>query len=451
MEFNHIYFIGIGGISMSALAEIMIREGKIVSGSDRSNSHIIDKFKKLNIKINNNHNRENITNDIDLVVYTSAIQDDNPELIRAKELYLNIMDRAEFLGMIMQKYKNSVCISGTHGKTTTTGMMSSILIETNLDPTIFLGGEMDTLGGNLKYGKHDLLVTEACEYKRNFLKFNPTIGIILNIDADHLDYYKDLKDVENAFIEYANKIPHYGYLIVNNNYKHLFSNVNCNIVTFGLDKSADFYAENIKHLPTTSYSLMKNGEKITDINLHVFGEHNIFNSLASAATCEILGIKHKTIKNGLLNFKGTHRRYEYKGSYKGATLIDDYAHHPTEIIATLKTSRIYTKGKIITIFQPHTFSRTKSLLNEFSKALELSDEVILVDIYSAREIDTGEVTSKNISDCINNNNCNSYYAKSFDDAVEIVENIVNEGDTVITMGAGNVNEILDLIQYSKAT
>jgi len=206
INFNHIYFIGIGGISMSALAEIMIDEGVKVSGSDRSSSHIVKKLESMGAKINMNHESKNIGSDIDLVVYTSAISKDNPELLKAQELKLNIMDRAEFLGLIMKKYNNAICVSGTHGKTTTTGMLSSILLETNLKPTIFLGGEMDSLGGNLKHGSYDMLLTEACEYKRNFLKFNPTMELILNIDEDHLDYYKDLEDYVSAFKEYLDNI-----------------------------------------------------------------------------------------------------------------------------------------------------------------------------------------------------------------------------------------------------
>ena len=214
-KFNHIYFIGIGGISMSALAEIMIDEGVKVSGSDRSSSHIVKKLQSLGAKIYINHESKNITDDIDLVVYTSAISSDNPELVKAQELKLSIMDRAEFLGLIMKNYNNAICVSGTHGKTTTTGMLSSILIKTDMQPTIFLGGEMDSLGGNLLRGSYDLMLTEACEYKRNFLKFNPTMEVILNIDEDHLDYYRDIHDIERAFVEYAELIPQTGHLIVN--------------------------------------------------------------------------------------------------------------------------------------------------------------------------------------------------------------------------------------------
>ncbi len=444
-KFNHIYFIGIGGISMSALAEIMIDEGNRVSGSDRSPSHIIKKLESLGAKIYINHERKNITEDIDLVVYTSAISNDNPELLRAQELNLNIMDRAEFLGLIMKKYKNAVCISGTHGKTTTTGMVSSILIETDMKPTIFLGGEMDSLGGNLLRGSYDIMLTEACEYKRNFLKFNPTMEIILNIEEDHLDYYKNLEDIESAFVEYAQKIPQTGHLIVNEKHKMLFKNIKCNVITFGSDNNADYYPENISLMPVPSYTLMHKGQRIEDISLKVFGEHNILNSVAAAAAVLSLGVDSETIKNGLSDFKGTHRRYEYKGDYNGASIIDDYAHHPSEMKATLKTAKSYTSGKVITVFQPHTFTRTKKLLNEFAEALTHTDEVILLDIYAAREKDNGEIHSKDIIVKMNDMNKDGYYAESFQAAADIIKSLASEGDTIITMGAGNVNDVVDLL------
>ncbi len=444
-NFNHIYFVGIGGISMSALAEIMICEGVRVSGSDRSSSHIIKKLETLGAKININHESKNIDSSIDLLVYTSAISNDNPELVRAQELNLNIMDRAEFLGFIMKNYKNAICVSGTHGKTTTTGMLSSILIETDLNPTVFLGGEMDSLGGNLMRGSYDLLLTEACEYKRNFLKFNPTMEIVLNIDEDHLDYYKDLKDIENAFIEYAEKLPDSGHLIVNVKNASLFENLKCRVITFGMDDSADFYPSNFKLMPSPSYTLMHGTEIIAEISLKVFGEHNILNSIAAAAACVSIGLDGETIKKGLLDFSGTHRRYEYKGTYNQALIIDDYAHHPSEIEATLKTARAYTNGKIITVFQPHTFTRTQKLLNGFAKALSMCDEAIILDIYAAREKDTGEVHSNNIIEKMKEYSKTAHYAENFQVAADIIKSLAKKGDTIITMGAGNVNEIVDLL------
>ena len=443
-RFNHIYFIGIGGISMSALAEIMLEEGIKVSGSDRSDSKIIKNLQTSGAHIHINHDPKNIRGDIDLVVYTSAIPDDNPELLRAKELNIEIMDRAEFLGAVMKNYKHSICVSGTHGKTTTTGMLSSVLIETDLAPTIFLGGEMDSLGGNLLHGSYELLLTEACEYKRNFLKFNPTMEVILNVEEDHLDYYRSLEDIESAFVEYAEKLPMDGYLIVNEAYSHLFNSIKSNLVSFGLDKG-DYYARNVKLVPEPSYTLMRGNEDIAEIKLKVPGEHNVLNSLAACAACLSLGIEPGTLVKGLLEFKGTHRRYEYKGELKGALLIDDYAHHPSEMKATLKTARSYAEGRIITVFQPHTYTRTIKLLDGFAEALSMSDEAILVDIYAAREIDQGLIHSKDIINKMKNYSKNGIFAGSFREAADIVRSMAKKGDIIITMGAGNVVDIADLL------
>jgi len=448
--FNHIYFIGIGGISMSALAEIMLEEGIKVSGSDRNYSKIIKKLQAAGADFHLGHDSKNITDDIDLVVYTHAISDDNPELLRAKELNLKIMDRAEFLGFVMKNYKHSICVSGTHGKTTTTGMLSSVLIKTDLAPTIFLGGEMDSLGGNLLHGSYELLLTEACEYRRNFLKFNPTMEVILNIEEDHLDFYKDLRDIERAFLEYAQKLPEDGYLIVNEAYRHLFHDLKCNVVTFGLDKGT-YHAQDIKLMPEPSYTLMKGDEKIIDIKLKVFGEHNILNSLAACAACLSLGIKPETVAGGLLDFKGTHRRYEYKGQVNEALVFDDYAHHPSEMKATLKTARSFAKGRIITVFQPHTYTRTIKLLDGFAEALSLSDLAILVDIYAAREKNTGEVHSKDIINKMKEYSKDAIYAESFREAADIVKRTAKKGDMIITMGAGNVDEIADLLVDSMSS
>ena len=444
-NFNHIYFIGIGGISMSALAEIMIEEGIKVSGSDRSNSKIIKKLQTAGANIYINHDSKNISDNIDLLVYTSAIADDNPELLRARELNIEIMDRAEFLGAVMKNYNHAICVSGTHGKTTTTGMLSSVLIETDLNPTIFLGGEMDSLGGNLLHGSYDLLLTEACEYKRNFLKFNPTMEIVLNIEEDHLDYYKDLNDIESAFVKYAEKLPADGHLIVNEIYNHLFNDIKCNVITFGLDDKADYYAHNIKLTPEPSYTLMHEGKEVAEIKLQVFGEHNILNSLAVCAAGLSLGLEPEIIAKGLYDFKGTHRRYELRGELNGALVIDDYAHHPSEMVATLKTARSYTKGKIITVFQPHTYTRTIKLLDGFAEALSLSDEAILLDIYAAREINTGEIHSKDIINKMKNFSKEAIYAESFQNAADIVKSLAKKGDIIITMGAGNVDQTVDFL------
>ncbi len=441
---DHIFFIGIGGISMSGLAELMLNNKVRVSGSDENNSDLIQKLQNDGAKIYIGHKKENITDDIDLLVYTSAIRDDNEELLRAKELGIKIQCRAEFLGNIMKEHNNSIAVSGTHGKTTTTGMLSSILINSTLDPTIFLGGELDVIGGNIKIGKGDLLLTEACEYKRNFLNFFPTISIILNIDEDHLDYYKDINDINNAFVEFANKLPNDGLLIINDKNKHLFKDINARVITFGLVSTADIYATNIEYLPFPKFTAVYNNEKF-DIELSVFGEHNVLNSLSAIVTAIELGIDIDTIKRGLKQFTGTKRRYELKGVKDGITIIDDYAHHPEEIKANLISTRKITSGKVITIFQPHTFTRTKALLEQFAKVFELTNEIIIVDIYASREKDTGLVNSKELVEATKKYNANAFYAENFENAASLALKKANSGDIIITMGAGNVNEIAKIL------
>lgn len=441
---KHIFFIGIGGISMSALAKLMLNKNVKVSGSDQHNSKILQKLQADGAKIYFGHKAENIDETVDLVVYTSAIRDDNEEFVKAKKLGIEIQSRAVFLGNIMRNFEHSIAVSGTHGKTTTTGMLSSVLINSSLDPTIFLGGELNVINGNVKIGNGNLLLTEACEYKRNFLNFNPSISVILNISEDHLDYYKDINDINDAFVEFANKLPKDGLLVVNNLNKDLFKGINSKIVSFGLDDSADIYASDIEYLPYPKFNVNYKDVKF-EAELSVFGEHNVLNALSVIAVSLELGIDIETIKKGLKEFTGTKRRYELRGMVNGISVIDDYAHHPDEIKTSLLTARNNTNGKVITIFQPHTYTRTKSLLDQFAKVFELSDEIIFVDIYAARELDTGEVSSVILTEETKKYNKNAMYAKSFEVAATLALEKANAKDVIVVMGAGDVNEIVDIL------
>ncbi len=429
---------------MSALAELMLNRNIKVSGSDRNDSDLLKKLRNDGAKIYIGHNADNIDETVDLVVYTSAISDDNPELLRANELGIEIQTRAVFLGNIMKEYKHSIAISGTHGKTTTTGMLSSILVCSSLDPTIFLGGELNVINGNVKIGNGELLLTEACEYRRNFLNFNPSISVILNIAEDHLDYYKDINDINSAFVEFANKLPNDGMLVVNNLNKELFKEVNTKLISFGLDNSADIYASNIEYLPYPKFTVNYK-DIIFELELSVFGEHNVLNALSVIAVSLELGIDIDIIKKGLKQFTGTKRRYELRGTINGISVIDDYAHHPDEIETTLLTARNNTKGKVITVFQPHTYTRTISLFDEFAKVFKLSDEIIFVDIYAAREIDTGIVSSKRLAEEAKKYNDKAMYAESLEAAAKIALEKAQAGDIIISMGAGNVNDIVKLL------
>ncbi|GAA0181586.1 UDP-N-acetylmuramate--L-alanine ligase [Clostridium sediminicola] len=439
-----IHFIGIGGISMSGLAEILLQKGYIVSGSDRSSSNLTDKLSKMGAKIFIGHNSKNILGS-DLVVYTAAIPENNPELIKARELNIQLMDRAEFLGHIMKGHKYNVAIAGTHGKTTTTSMLSHIILKAQLDPTILVGGNLDIINGNVKVGESEYFITEACEYKASFLKFYPYIGLILNIEEDHLDYYKDINHIEKTFLKFTNLIPHDGYLVVNADDPralNISKESKNKTKSFGI-KNGDIRAENIvfRSNGCPSFDVTQQGKQIFHVALNVPGNHNILNSLASISTALCLGIDNKSIVDGIESFFGTHRRFELKGESNGVTVVDDYAHHPTEIMATLEAAKNFPHKRIICVFQPHTYSRTKSLYNEFSKCFSGADKLILADIYAAREIDDGTVSSAMLTEKIKENGVICDNIHSFKEIVEQLNSYLQDGDLLLTVGAGDVYKI----------
>ncbi|WP_411679635.1 UDP-N-acetylmuramate--L-alanine ligase [Clostridium thailandense] len=440
-----VHFIGIGGISMSGLAEILLNRGFKVSGSDMKSSPITDKLLADNAEIYIGQKKDNINEDIDLVVYTAAISEDNPELMRAKEINIPTMTRAEFLGNIMKGHKFNVAISGTHGKTTTTSMVSHICLDANLDPTILVGGQLDAIDGNVRPGNSDYFITEACEYKGSFLKFFPYVGVILNIDADHLDYYKDINDIENAFVQFSKLIPENGFLVCcaeDERMKNVISKSKCNVVTYGIN-IGDVTAKNIifNKKGCAHFDVYKNNTKLLSLQLNVPGKHNILNALASICVGLTLSIPYQNIVNGLQEYKGTHRRFEIKGMKNGITVIDDYAHHPTEIQATLNAAKNYPHKKIFCVFQPHTYSRTINLFKEFSEAFNDVDELILADIYAAREKDTGIVSSAMLSNKISSLGVNCSNINSFDEIVSHLEKNLQSGDILLTVGAGDVFKI----------
>lgn len=439
-----VHFIGIGGISMSGLAEILLDYGYRVSGSDRAESNITHKLEKHGAKIFVGHNAKNVQGS-NLVVYTAAISEDNPELLEAKRLNIPLMDRAEFLGYIMKGYSKGVAVSGTHGKTTTTSMLSMILLNAGLDPTIMVGGELDAIGGNVKPGSSDYFVTEACEYKGSFLKFNPYVGIILNVDADHLDYYKDINEIYDTFLKFAQIIPEDGVLIgwaEDERVNKIMNEVKCGKISYGLN-SGDYRAKDITYdeRGCASFTASYKEEDLGLFNLSVPGEHNVLNSLASIACAHYFGVSYESMKHSLYEYTGTHRRFEKKGTKNGVTVIDDYAHHPTEIRATIKAAGNYPHKRFYCVFQPHTYSRTITLFDEFSNAFNGVDKLILADIYAAREKDTGIVNSSMLCDAISSKGVDVRYMDSFDKILEALREELQEGDILITMGAGDVYKI----------
>jgi len=440
LKYNFIHFVGIGGISMSGLAEIMLSRGCRISGSDLHYSSLVEHLVKLGAEVQIGHSEQIISNQ-DLMVFSSAIHSDNPEYKKALAIGMKILERADFLGELMQEYEHAIAVAGTHGKTTTTGFMSSILLKADKDPTILLGGEFDLINGNLRIGGHEFLLTEACEYKRSFVKFNPQYGIVLNIEEDHLDYYKNLEDIKSAFHEFAEKINEYGYLIYNRDCKHskdLFLDLKCKAMTFGLSKEADVYAGLVVFSPFPHYELFVNGISKGEIALKVPGLHNVYNSLASATCALCMNLPLDSIIAGIEGFTGTKRRFEYKGICKGAIVVDDYAHHPTEIKATLSAINNMNYNNCLCVFQPHTYTRTLSLLNEFALSFEDANLVLIVDIYPAREIDDGSVHAKDLVEKLIQNNVNAIYCHSFQEAESYFLEHAQKDDLILTMGAGDV-------------
>lgn len=438
-----VHFMGIGGVSMSGLAEILLKRGYKVSGSDRQSSDSVVKLISMGADIHIGQVAENITDDIDLVVYTAAISPDNPEFIEAQRRNIPMMDRAEFLGKVMLGHKYNVAVAGTHGKTTTTSMLAHIVLAAELDPTILVGGNLDVINGNVKTGESEYFITEACEYKASFLRFFPYIGIILNVDADHLDFYKDIEDIKRTFNKFIDIIPEDGFLVCNTDdanvreilgYKH-----NCNIMSYGIN-IGEYKAKNIKYdnLGHGSYDLYKNDEFMFSIVLSVPGEHNVLNSLAAVCTAFALNISEQAIKDGLLNFRGTHRRFEFKGKRDDITVIDDYAHHPTEIAATLNAVKNLPHNDLYVVFQPHTYTRTQTLFKEFAATFDSVNHLILADIYAAREKDTGVVSSKMLADSIAERGVDVVNYHNFNDILSDLKSRVKPGDLIMTIGAGDV-------------
>lgn len=449
IDFNHpchVHFIGIGGISMSGLAEILMKEGFTVSGSDNKESSLTDHLTDKGAVIFYGQKASNIIDGINVVVYTAAIHEDNEEFMEAKRQGLPMLSRAELLGQLMTNYDTPIAVSGTHGKTTTTSMLSHIFLAGDMDPTISVGGILKAIHGNIRVGSSGLFVTEACEYTNSFLHFFPKISVILNIDADHLDFFKDLDDIRHSFRLFAELLPEDGTLVINGdieNLSYITDGLACRVVTFGREASLDYSASDIQYdeQGNASFDLIRHGIPSGHVTLSVGGEHNVYNALSAIAVADLLGVSAETIQEGLLSFHGTDRRFEYKGEFNGITVIDDYAHHPTEIEATLKSAAHYPHRELWCIFQPHTYTRTKALFDEFAQALSHTDHLILADIYAARETDTLGISSEQLARAAASYGCDAIYLPSFYEIEKYVRDHCQSGDLLITMGAGDVVNI----------
>ena len=440
-----IHFIGIGGISMSGIAEIVKSLGANVTGSDIAESELTQKLSEDGMAIKYGHHPEMIEN-ADIVVYTAAIHEDDPERIETKKLNKENYERAEFLGIISKEYQNCLCISGTHGKSTTTGMVSLIFLEAKLNPTIQIGAMLSQINGNTYIGDNNYLIMESCEYVDSFLHFHPTGIIITNIDNDHLDYFKNLDNIKKSFNKYVNLLPENGILVKNNddtNSNNVESGYEGKIITYGIKNNSDYMAKNISKndLGHYSFDIYYHDELLTTINLNINGYHNIYNTLAAFALSYNYIKDINTIKNGLEKYRGVGRRFEYLGTYNGAYIYDDYAHHPTEIKTTLTSVKEVKHNKDYCIFQSHTYSRTKEHLDAFADVLSKFDNIIIAPIYPAREINNFNISEDMLVDKIKEKNPNVIYLDSFAKITDYIKNNVQEKDLVITVGAGPVNKI----------
>lgn len=451
LDFNNhvnIYFCGIGGISMSGLAEILLDAGFNVSGSDRQQSDLTDYLSKNGANIFIEQREDNIKDDIDVFVYTAAIHPDHPEYKKAAMLGIPMLTRAELLGQMMRNYKLPIAISGTHGKTTVTSMISDILLKSEKDPTLLVGGILESIGGNYRIGHSDYFVTEACEYTNSFLSFFPKASVILNIEEDHLDFFKDIDDIRSSFHRFAKLSPDTGVVIINgdiDNVSEITKDIDSEVITFGKNDKSDYYPTDI-YFDSNGlghFTLHSPSREPEEFTLRVPGTHNIMNAVAAIALADFLCIDRADTQKALSEFKGSKRRFEFRGQVNGINIVDDYAHHPSEIEATLTAAKDYPHNKVWCIFQPHTYTRTKAFLEDFVKVLTLADATILTDIYAARETDSLGVSSKDISDKLAALGKESYYISDFDEIEKFVLKNCSQNDLLITMGAGNVVNIAD--------
>jgi len=451
---KHIYMMGIGGISMSGIADILLNMGYVVSGSDRVSSSITDKLIEHGIKVMVPQQAENITDNIDFIVYTAAIKDDNPEMIEAKKKKIKMMERGEFLGELTKLFSNTIGVSGTHGKTSTTSMLSCIFLESDYDPSIQVGSILKNINGNYRVGSSDTFIIEACEYSDSFLSFFQKSAIVLNIDNDHLDYFKNLTNIKKSFNKYVSHLPEDGFLVVNSddiNSSDLKNHTKAKVISYGIKNSADYMATDIKYNDDgcASFYVIKNLKRLGKIELSVMGEHNVSNALSAVAMADLYNIPFDKIKEGLKKYTGASRRMEYKGLFKGAKVYDDYGHHPTEIEAVVNGIQKKKYNRSWVVFEPHTYSRAFKHKKDFAKSLSIFDYIIITDIYAAREINTFGIKESDIVKEIKKYGKEAFYISNYDDIKLYLGEYVKKDDLIITLGAGNITKLSDILVNKK--
>jgi len=446
---KHIHFIGIGGIGMSGIAEVLLGLAFDVSGSDQKKSKNTDRLERLGAKVFEGHNRENI-GPAQVVVYSSAVKDDNPEIVEARERGIPIIPRAEMLAELMTLKPYSVAVAGTHGKTTTTSMVATVLGHAGVDPTTVVGGVVEALGSNAKLGGSDWFVTEADESDRSFLMLNPTIAVVTNIDREHMESYKGMDDVVQCFTDFVNKVPFYGASVLcldDPNVQQIIPKIKRRRVTYGMTAQADVSATNIRYNAKfgSDFTVLHRGEVLGDISMPVPGKHNVYNALAATAVALELDVPFGKIAEAFSGFSNANRRFQFKGEVAGIAVVDDYGHHPTEILATLAAAKNGSGGRrSVVVFQPHRYSRTKELMEEFALCFNNADVLYVLDIYAASETPIEGVTAETLTDNIRKyGHRNASYLGSIDNAVEKVLPSLEKGDLVITLGAGTVTRLSD--------
>ena len=432
---RRVHLSGIGGVSMCPLAEVLHGMGLKVQGSDMKDSATVEHLRSLGIPVTVGHIAQDIEG-AEFLIRTAAIHDDNPEIAAAHQKGIPVFERAEAWGAIMQRYENAVCIAGTHGKTTTTAMTTHIFMAAQADPTVMIGGTLPMLHSGYRVGKGDTIILESCEYCNSFLHFFPTVAVVLNVEADHLDFFKDLDDIKHSFRRFAQLVPADGRIIANADDPGAMDALKgLPLFTFGLDHAANCRCENLiwNHgLP--SFDIVIDGKFYTSLSLHIAGRHNILNALAAAAAAYVLGIPGEAVKTGLEGFSGAGRRFEYKGEYNGAKVYDDYAHHPGELHALLTTARSMGFQRVICAFQPHTYSRTKALFDDFVQELRTADQVVLAEIFAARETNTIGISSADLAAEIPG----SIFCPTLQDVTAQLRKLAQPGDLILTVGAGDI-------------
>ena len=442
---RRVHLAGIGGVSMSPLAEVLHGMGLAVQGSDQTDSPAVEHLRRLGVSIHVGHEAGDIEG-AEFVVRTAAIHDDNPEIAAARARGIPVFERAEAWGAIMQQYENAVCIAGTHGKTTTTSMTTHIFMAAKADPTVMIGGTLPMLHSGYRVGKGDTIILESCEYCNSFLHFFPTVAVILNVEADHLDFFSGLEDIKRSFRRFAELVPPEGRVVVNADDPNAMEALaGLPLFTFGCHGGADCQAKNlIWHHGRPEFDVVADGEVYAHLCLRVAGMHNVYNALAAAAAAYVLKIPSKAVQQGLEGFFGAGRRFELKGQYNGAKVYDDYAHHPSELHALLEMAKSLDYGRVICVFQPHTYTRTKALFDDFVRELKLADLVVLTDIYAAREKNTIGISSRDLAEQIPG----SLYCPSLAGAAAKLREIAQGGDLILTVGAGDVFTVGEMLGKS---